>query len=134
MIRKIAAAAAVLCLCVGVASAAEIKGKLTKIEGDKITVVVGKKKDVAVRDVDISSAIPPTPAPAVGGMSESDVEKAYIRFADKVCACKDMNCFQKVAIEMSQKMSGQQPRSMSPKLMKAMEKMAKCMQAMQAKP
>ncbi len=92
------------------------------------------KKDVAVRDMDdISPAIPPAPVPAVGGMSESDVEKAYIRFADKVCACKDMNCFQKAAIDMSQKMGGQQPRSMSPKLVKAMEKMAKCMQKFQPK-
>jgi hypothetical protein len=95
-------------------------------------IATGKKEARADID-DISPALPPTPAPAAGKMSQGELEKAYVRFADKVCKCKDMNCFQKEAIEMSQKTGGQQPTSMSPKLMSAMQKMGTCMQKLQQK-
>lgn len=43
MWRNILCAVFVVALCFGLVSAAEIKGKITKVDGNKVTVVSGKK-------------------------------------------------------------------------------------------
>src|SRR5262245_6159725 len=44
MFRKLFALAVAVCFFAGSLSAAEVKGKLVKVEGDKITVLVGATK------------------------------------------------------------------------------------------
>ena len=53
MFRKLLGAVTVLALCIGLALADEHKGKVTKVDGNKIT--VDSKKD-GVKDFDISGA------------------------------------------------------------------------------
>jgi hypothetical protein len=58
MLRKILCAVTILAISMGVAMAKELKGKITKIDGTKITFVEGKDKDgkdlEAIKDVKIS--------------------------------------------------------------------------------
>jgi hypothetical protein len=72
----------------------------------------------------ISPALPPT-APGRGNPAD---DKLVEQFADAVCKCKDMACFQKTAMSFGQKMGGRQPDMNSPKAMAALTKMSQCAQ------
>ncbi len=99
--------------------------------------VAGGKKDEARIDAypEPMPATPSTPgmiAPGLptGGASAADpaMDKLLEKFADEVCKCKDMACFQKKGMEFGMKMKGKQPNMQSPKAMAAMQKMSLCAQ------
>jgi hypothetical protein len=57
MFRRLACAAFVLALTLGVASAEMIKGKITKIDDKSVTIVVGKKGDKMEKTLTLASKV-----------------------------------------------------------------------------
>ena len=57
MWRNILCAVFVVAVCFGLVSAAEIKGKITKIEGGKVTVESGKKGMTEAKDYELAKDV-----------------------------------------------------------------------------
>ena len=55
MLRNVLGAIAILALSLGLTMAEEIKGKITKVEGNKITVT--SKKDAAGKTLDVAAGV-----------------------------------------------------------------------------
>lgn len=57
MLRKVACAFAILALCVGFAVAEQVKGRITKISGNKVTVVSGKKGETQTKEYELAKDV-----------------------------------------------------------------------------
>jgi hypothetical protein len=76
--RKFVGAVAILAVSFGIAMAEEIKGKITKIEGDKISIVSGKDKapktlDLA-KDVKVSKMDKKDKVAVAGGLKAEQLQ------------------------------------------------------------
>ncbi len=95
--------------------------------------VAGKKEEKMSMDPvpAMPAPDPRTPgmvAPTPMGKGDPIDDRLVEKFADAVCKCKDMACFQKTAMEFGMKMKGKQPNMNSPKAMAALQKMSMCAQ------
>ena len=67
MLRNVLCAAVVLALSLGLAVSAEIKGKITKVEGNKITVETGKKGMTEEKTFEVAKDVKVTKKTEEGG-------------------------------------------------------------------
>ena len=81
MLRNVLCAVAVLGLSLGLVVAEEVKGRITKVDGNKLTVEVGKKGDTqtkemeAIKDVKISKKTEAGKEDVSGGLTAINTGK-----------------------------------------------------------